>query len=281
MRRHVAVRWALLLVAVPFALTVPASAAVGDGASVPGDAVAIVGEAPISNDEFAHWMTVAATSREVSIDAPITGMVPVPPDFTECVAAATAALPEKPPKGKTTPTAAQLKVRCRQEYEELRDQVLQFLISGRWILGEAASQGIALTDQQVQAEFIKQKKQSYPKEADFRKFLKRSGMTIDDLLLRVKVDTLSDRLRGKVTKGAAAPTRAQIKAYYVKHKKSRFRRKTLKQATPQIARTLKQQRQQRALDAFITAFHEGWKARTDCRVGYVIELCAGAPAPTS
>jgi len=280
MRLHVAVRRVALLAAVPFALTVPASAAVGDGASVPGDAVAMVGEAPISNDEFAHWMTVAATSREASLDAPITGTVPVPPDFTACVAAATAALPEKPPKGKTTPTEAQLKVRCRQVYEELRDEVLRFLISGRWILGEAASQGIALTDRQVQAEFVKQKKQSYPKDADFRKFLKRSGMTIDDLLLRVKVDTLSDRLRVKVTRDAAPPTRAQIKAYYVKHKKSRFRHKTLKRATPQIARTLKQQHEQQALAAFVTAFHDGWKARTDCRSGYVIDLCAGAPAPT-
>jgi len=279
MRLHVAVRRVALLAAVPFALTVPASAAVGDGASVPGDAVAIVGEAPISNDEFAHWMTVAATSRQASIDATIPPTVPVPPDFTACVAAATAALPETPPKGKTTPTDAQLKERCRKDYEELRDEVLQFLITAQWIIGEAGSQGIELTDQQVQAEYAKQKKQNYPKDADFRKFLKISGMTIDDLLMRVKVDTLSDRLRGKVTKGAATPTRAQIKAYYLKHKRQ-FRRKTLKQATPQIARTLKQQRQQKALAAFVVTLHDDWKARTICRSGYVIESCANAPAPT-
>lgn len=190
------------------------------GDSVPGNAVASVDGTSITKEDFARWMTVASLSQQQQANPTGTAKanVPVPPDFKACIAQAKATLPKKLPKGQTNPTEAQLKAQCQQQYNALRDQVLQFLISAEWIIGEAKAQGIELTDQQVKAEFAKQKKQSFPKEADFQKYLKTSGMTMDDLLLRVKVDTLSTKLRDKITKGAAKPTQAQISAYYAKNK---------------------------------------------------------------
>jgi len=189
-----------------------------DSSSIPGNAVAKVKDTAVTKTQFEHWSEIAAVSQQAQTGATGAPTIPVPPNFTACVSKAQAALPKKPPKGQTNPTPAQLKAQCKQQYDALKDQVMQFLISAEWIIGEAKKQGIEVSDAEVKKEFDKQKKQSYPKEADFQKFLKSSGMTLEDLLYRVKVDTLSQKLRDKVTKDAATSTPAAIKTYYNKNK---------------------------------------------------------------
>ena len=63
-----------------------------------------------------------------------------------------------------------------------------------------------------------QKKQSFPKEADYQKFLKDSGQTEEDILQRVRLELLSNKIREKVTKGKDKVTDAQVEAYYDKNK---------------------------------------------------------------
>jgi foldase protein PrsA len=123
-----------------------------------------------------------------------------------------------PAKGQPKPTTAQFKQQCQTEYNGLRDQVLQFLISAQWIVGESKDQGIKITNTEVDKQFATTKAQSFPKEADFQKFLKSSGMQLTDLKFRVKVQALSDKLRTKITKGKSTVTDAQVKAYYDKNK---------------------------------------------------------------
>ena len=60
---------------------------------------------------------------------------------------------------------------------QLQAQVLQLLISFAWIEGEARALGVTVTDAEVKASFDEQKQQSFPKAADFRKFLRTSGQT--------------------------------------------------------------------------------------------------------
>src|SRR3712207_5903852 len=118
-----------------------------------------------------HWMTIAAKSGGQQA-----AQIPQPPAFTECIANKRKTLP-KQAKGQPKVTDDQLKTQCKQEYEALRDQVLQLLISFQWIEGEAADQEIKITDAEVKKQFDTQKKASFPKEADFEKFLKDSGQT--------------------------------------------------------------------------------------------------------
>src|SRR3954469_8507457 len=205
------------------AIAVPAAALTACGGdSVPGNAVAKVGDDPITNNDFNHWMRIAAISSQgaqpgAKKTAP---QIPQPPDFAACVANKKKTAP-KPAKGQPSPTDAQFKAQCKQEYEGLRDQVLQFLISARWIQGEATDQDVKVSDAEVNKQFAQTKKQSFPKEKDYQKFLKDSGMTQEDILFRVKLDTLSNKLREKVTKGKDKVTDQQIAAYYNKNK-SRF-----------------------------------------------------------
>ena len=193
------------------AFFVPAAIFAGCG-GVPGDAVATVDGTSISKSDFDHWMTVAAKSGGQSGAA-----APKPPSYAACIKQKRKTTP-KPAKGQPKVTDAQLKTQCKQEYNSLRDQVMQLLVSFEWIEGEAKAKGIKVSDKEVKASFDKQKKQAFPKAADFDKFLKDSGQTEGDILKRVRLDTLSNKIRDKVTKGKDKVTDAQIAAFYNKNK---------------------------------------------------------------
>jgi foldase protein PrsA len=201
----------LRLVLALCAFAVPAAVAAGCG-GVPGDAVATVDGNTIDKTQFTHWMNVAArTSGQPNAKAPD------PPDYAACIADKRKTAP-KPAKGQPKTTDAQLKTQCKQQYEGLRNQVLQLLVTFQWIQGEANDLGVKVTDAEVKKSFEQQKKQSFPKDADYQKFLKTSGQTNEDILQRVKLDLLSNKIRDKVTKGKDKVSNAQIAAYYNKNK---------------------------------------------------------------
>jgi foldase protein PrsA len=192
------------------------------GSSIPANSVAKVGGTSITKDDFNHWLRIAAISSQGQTNPDIASgkaqaQIPDAPDFKACVAAKVKSAPA-PAKGQPKPTTAQFKQQCQTEYNGLRDQVLQFLISAQWIVGEAGDQGVKVTNAEVDKQFATTKQQSFPKEADFQKFLKSSGMALDDLKFRVRVQALSDKLRTKVTKGKDTVTDAQVKAYYDKNR---------------------------------------------------------------
>src|SRR3954467_11984408 len=192
------------------------------GSSIPGNSVAKVDGTSITKDDFNHWLKIAAISSQGQANPNIASgkaqaTIPDPPDFKACIAAKQKSAPA-PAKGQPAPTTAQYKQQCQTDYNGLRDQVLQFLISAQWIIGEAKDQGVSVTDAEVNKQFETTKQQSFPKEADFQKFLKSSGMSLDDLKFRVRVQALSDKLRTKVTKGKDTVTPTQISAYYNKNK---------------------------------------------------------------
>ena len=196
----------------------------GSGGGIPGDAVVTVGDSTIKKTTFEHWMQIAAITSKGATDpaaaakgTPPKVDIPEPPAFTACIADKRKTAP-KPAKGQPEPTAAQFKTQCKTEYEGLRDQVLQFLISAEWLSGEAGEQNVKVSDKEVKTAFEKTKKQSFPKDEDFQKFLKSSGMMLNDLLFRVRIDTLSTKLRTKITKGKDKITPAQIQTYYDKNK---------------------------------------------------------------
>jgi foldase protein PrsA len=95
---------------------------------------------------------------------------------------------------------------------------MQFLISAQWLLQESKSRNITASDKEVQTTFQQQKKQSFPKEADYQKFLASSGQTEADLLYRVRLSVLTNKLQQAIIKDKGKVTDAQISAYYNKNK---------------------------------------------------------------
>jgi foldase protein PrsA len=347
---------------------VAAILAAGCGDSVPGNAVASVDGSPITKTQFTHWLAVgAATSQQGTAKVPYN-----PPAFTACIAAKRKTAP-KPAKGQPATTDAQLKTQCKQEYEGLRDQVLEFLILTKWVDGEAANQGVKVSDKAAEADFQKARKQSFPKDADFQNFLKQSGMTIGDARFQVRFDSVYRKLRTKAIAGAAKVTDKEVRDFYNKNKarlgtpltrdlrvvltrdaatakkaksalesgeswskvvkkysidpatkatggvlsglskgqqeksfddaifsapkgkingpvKTQFgyyvfqvqketpaSQQSLKQATPAIRQQLDAQNKQKADDAFNTELRKKWKAKTNCRAGFVMRQCKNAP----
>ncbi len=186
------------------------------GSSVPGDAVAKVGETPITTAAFKHWLAVAAVSGTGAQtgEKPVT---PEPPDYTACIAHLHE-VAVKELKGKTPPTNAALKSECATQYKTLLQEVLAFLVSSQWVVGEANSLGVKVSDEEVKKQFEKIKTEQFPKVAEFEKFLATSGQTVSDLLLRVKLNMLSTKIQQKIVKEKGAVTTADIEKYYNENK---------------------------------------------------------------
>jgi foldase protein PrsA len=97
---------------------------------------------------------------------------------------------------------------------QVRDQVMHQLVSGLWIEGEAEDRGISVDDAAVRRDFERQKKLSFPQEADYQRYLRSSGQTEEDLLERVRQDLLWSMIRDEVTGGEPKVTEQQIADHY-------------------------------------------------------------------
>jgi foldase protein PrsA len=352
-----------------FVLLLALSACGGDG-GVPGNAVVKIGDDTIKTAQFEHWFDVGAKTQQ---SAP--GGKPValkPPEFAECVANKKKTAP-KPAKGQPKTTDAQFKAQCKQEYDTLRDQTMNFLISSAWIEGESNDNDVKMTDADIKKVFDTQRQQSFPQQKAYDDFLKQSGYTQEDLLYRIKVQELSNKLREKMLEGTDKVTDADIQRYYDKNKKQfaqperrdirivltkskakadeakkrlesgeSFKKvaadlsedqgtrdnggllqgvpqgqqeKALDEATfkakkgeiggpvktqfgyyvfqvakvtpadqqdvkdvkDQVKQLVVSERQQKKLDTFVKDFQKKWKDRTECRKGYVVDVCKNAP----
>jgi foldase protein PrsA len=185
------------------------------GDDVPSDAVAKVGNTVITKQQFDHWYASAAQSQAQQGGAAVP---PDPPNYTKCVAALKKAQP-KPAKGATPPTDSALKKQCKQSYDQLKQQVMQFLIQSQWVQQEAADQDVKVSSKEVQTLFADQKKQAFPKEKDYQNFLRKSGATEQDILFRIKLDALQNKLTAKIQKDQEKITDEDIEEYYDKNKK--------------------------------------------------------------
>jgi foldase protein PrsA len=187
----------------------------GCGNDVPTGAVAKVGDSTITQDEFDKWMGIAVKGQSQSSSGGAAA-VPKPPDFEACVAAKK----KTPvPKGQKQPSDDALKKQCKSEYDTLKREVMQFLIQGEWVQQEAAKRGVKLKDSELKKALEDQKKQVFPNDKQYQQFLKTSGMTEQDVLFRVKLNELQQRLTQKVTEDSKKVSDEDIQAYYDKNKK--------------------------------------------------------------
>jgi foldase protein PrsA len=180
---------------------------------IPGDAVVQVNGNNVAKTTFEHWMQVASASTAVNAgEKPV---VPVPPNYTTCIShLATNATKS----GIKTPSNATLKAQCATQYKSLAHEVLGFLISSEWVLGEANHLGVKVSDEEAHKQFNKIKTTQFPTNAEFEKFVAKSGQTVSDLLLRVKLNMLSQKIQTKIVKEAGKVTEAEIEKFYTQNK---------------------------------------------------------------
>jgi foldase protein PrsA len=179
---------------------------------VPSGAVAKVGDEEISQEEFDKWLSTGVRQQNPGGEA----VVPDPPEFTKCVAAKKKA---PLPKGQKQQSDAALKKQCEQEYDTLKRETMLFLIQAEWVEQEAAEQGVEVSDASVRKSLEDQKKQAFPNEKAYKEFIKSSGMTEEDILFRVRLNELQQKLTQKITEDAAKVTDEDIQEYYEKNKR--------------------------------------------------------------
>jgi foldase protein PrsA len=184
---------------------------------ISGDAVVQVNGQPITKATLDHWLSVAASASAAATPGQAKPAAPEPPSYAACIAHLKAVEP-KPAKGQKPKTEATLKTQCEEQYTALKRQVLGFLIGVDWVLGQAEEQGISVTDKEVEQRFNQLKKQQFPKESEFQKFLASTGQTVPDLLLRVKYSMLTTKIQERIAKEAKKNvSQAAIAKYYHEH----------------------------------------------------------------
>lgn len=123
------------------------------------------------------------------------------------------------------------------------NEVMGFLVSSDWVLAEAQALGIVVTEATVRRTFDRIRDQQFPRRREFRRFLRQSGQTVADLLLRVKLNLLSARIQKRVVAG---------------HRGARSR--------------------ERALSRFVREFKARWTAQTYCAPAYAVADCGHVQA---
>ena len=126
---------------------------------------------------------------------------------------------------------------------EVLKEVMGFLISSYWVIGEAAALNVHVSAGEVRRTFDRIRAQQFPKHGEFQTFLRQSGETVADLLWRVELNLLSERIQRHVLAG---------------HRSARS--------------------QQSALRRFIYEFKRRWQAQTYCTPEYAVTDCGHVQA---
>lgn len=171
---------------------------------IPDDAVAVVDGDAIEKVEFDRTLGVFASQSQPNAKGK--PVLPDPPDFKNCVANKKKTAPKKSKD-------ADLKKQCKEEYDTAKEQIMTALIQSRWYELEAADRGITVSNADVKARFTPLKQQTFPKEADYKAFLKSSGQTEADLYDLVRNQIYQEKIREKVSKGGK-PTAKDIEEFY-------------------------------------------------------------------
>jgi foldase protein PrsA len=109
-----------------------------------------------------------------------------------------------------------------KKYEELKTAALGEMLDRIWIQGEAEEMGITATPKQIATELAQIKKQNFPTEAAYQKFLKQSRFTKADVLERVKLQLLSTQVQEAIANSAPPVSSSEISDYYEAEKATQF-----------------------------------------------------------
>lgn len=109
-----------------------------------------------------------------------------------------------------------------EKYEELQDEAMTELIEGVWIRGEAEELGIEVTEKQTEDELATIKKQNFPTEAAYEKFLQKSQLSQKEVNELVELQIFTKEIQERINNDAPKPSSAEIEAYYEEEKATQF-----------------------------------------------------------
>lgn len=109
-----------------------------------------------------------------------------------------------------------------KQYDELKETALTGLVEEIWLEGQAEEMDIDVSEEKVENEFQKIKKENFPTEAEFKKFLKESKFTQEDIDQRVKLQILAQEVQEAVNSDPPTPSDKEIENYYEAAKATQY-----------------------------------------------------------
>ncbi len=173
------------------------------GSGVSGGVVVQVGDSSITKAELNHWMSTLAGGDFYDLSGRHTvpaGLVSEPPNYAACVARLEASA-VSPTKRRSKPTAGQLLSKCRQLYQALKQQALNYLVQSQWIIRLYGEEGVKATDGEVMQLFKRTKAEQFPKEGELQQYLARTRRSLADELFVIKLNLLSQKVQQKLSAG--------------------------------------------------------------------------------
>lgn len=116
-------------------------------------------------------------------------------------------------------------------------RTLAFLLTSSWMLGEGAGRHISVSQGEIEKRFQTLVHKDFPKAGQLQRYFAKSHETREDLLSRIRVELVKQRIAAEVSKGGGAQSTSAKFA------------------------------------AFERSFHDRWKRVTNCLAGYVMEDC--------
>ncbi|MGN6587751.1 MAG: peptidyl-prolyl cis-trans isomerase [Solirubrobacterales bacterium] len=117
-----------------------------------------------------------------------------------------------------------------KKYEELKEAVVTELLEAIWIRGEAEALGIKITSKQIEEELAQVKKTSFPSESAYKKFLKESKLSEEDVSNIIETKALGTAIEGQIKSEVPAPSSSEIESYYQAEKTAQFTEKESRDA---------------------------------------------------
>jgi phosphatidylethanolamine-binding protein (PEBP) family uncharacterized protein len=86
--------------------------------------------------------------------------------------------------------------------KDAEHRALAFLLTSSWVLGEGAARHIKVSHAEVQKRLRQLEAQDFPKAGELQRYLSKAHETREDLLSRVEVELVQQRIAGQVGSGA-------------------------------------------------------------------------------
>lgn len=108
-----------------------------------------------------------------------------------------------------------------QSHGTARERALDFLISTNWLIGEAAEQGLAVSDATIEHR-LQERIEAVPNgKSEFEEEIASTKQTTADVKLEIKDESAAALLRAMVSKRVRPVTQADIADYY-RHNRTQF-----------------------------------------------------------
>jgi foldase protein PrsA len=116
--------------------------------------------------------------------------------------------------------------KCRQG-GGCREQAMQFLVSGHWLVVHARRTGVRVTSREIDELFEKQKRQAFGSDREYRRWLRSSGRTEVDLHVQIKYSILTNKIQASLdTSGGKKNDQQRLDAFVARFRRT-YKRQTI------------------------------------------------------